>query len=86
MFLQNGILDLKVYQKPINLYLHIAFSSAEPLHIKKGLIKIDELRLRDRGYAFEFLNAEFEKVIFGQGFFCCTRMQAKRVTAQYSTK
>ena len=84
-FLQYGVLDLKVYQKPINLYLYIAFSSEEPLHVKKGLIKTELsryvricsnelsfqeirsfffLRLRDRGYAFEFLSAEFEKVLY----------------------
>ena len=43
-FLQYGVLDLKVYQKPINLYLYIAFSSEEPLHAKKGLIKTELIR------------------------------------------
>ena len=38
-FIDAGILDTKVYQKPIHLYLYIIFSSEEPLHSKKGLLK-----------------------------------------------
>ena len=43
-FFGKGILDLKVYQKPINLYLYIAFSSEEPIHVKKGLINTELIR------------------------------------------
>ena len=43
-FLNKRILDLKVYQKPINLYLYIAFDSNEPIHIKRGLIKTELIR------------------------------------------
>ena len=43
-FLNSGILDTKVYQKPINLYLYIGFTSMEPIHSKKGLIKTELIR------------------------------------------
>ena len=44
IFFGKGILDLKVYQKPINLYLYIAFSFEEPIHVKKGLINTELIR------------------------------------------
>ena len=43
-FLDQGFLDLKVYQKPINLYLYIAFNSDIPEHIKKAFIKTELIR------------------------------------------
>ena len=43
-FIDQSILDLKVYQKPTNLYLYVAFDSDIPQHVKKGIIKTELIR------------------------------------------
>ena len=41
---ENGCLTIRPYQKPLNRYLHLPFTSYHPNHSKKSFIKAELLR------------------------------------------
>lgn len=43
-FLSSNVFDLRVHQKSLNLYLYLPFTSAHPIHQKKGMIKTEMIR------------------------------------------
>ncbi|CAI7822051.1 unnamed protein product [Closterium sp. NIES-54] len=47
-FAEKGILDLRVFQKPMNRYLYLPFSSFHPRHCKIGYIKAELKRLAEK--------------------------------------
>lgn len=43
-FRAQGLLDTKLYQKPMNMYLYVPFGSCHPRHIFRGTVKGELLR------------------------------------------
>jgi hypothetical protein len=52
-FHKTGLLDTKLFRKPLNPYLYLPFSSDHPLHVKKGFIKGELIRIARASSTFE---------------------------------